>query len=227
MTDKDVSLKLPPEPLLELVAVALGLNLFQEVTQIETLFQYQSLEGLKLYLPRGLSLRCQLASDGVDAQFDYDGEIDKVLSCGPTLDFNTTNTLVQIGRCVLTQDYQLIVSSVWVNDVEYLLTDETGSFVESLPVTLRPVFALRDELKAFHRMETADLPSYADPTSEHYAPELALAIEMHQVLRVNSPEKPSNMSQAVHRWLNKNKPELKASTALLNRLSSIINKKIP
>jgi hypothetical protein len=223
---EDEDFKLPEEPRLELVAAALKLSQFEESTQIQTVFQHQTQSGLKLYLPRGLNIRCQLASAGVEEVHDHQGGVSKLLSCGDSQDFNSTLTLIQVGRCDLTQDYNLNVSSIWGDGIEYLPTDETGMFLDPLLLPPANLFALRDELLAFIEKDIAAVPSYADPDSEHYAPELALALKLHQELIVTGAQAHLSVEGRVSSWLDENAPEnLSERGALTKRLAAVINNK--
>lgn len=216
-------MKLPKEPRLELVAAALDLDSRQETTQIETVFQFQRADGLQLYIPKGFEICCQLASAGFEEAGDPDGPT-TFLSCGATHHFHTTTNLVQLGSCTLNPDYNVLVSSVFIEGTEYILLDETGMYLT--PLQLRPadVFALRNELDTFIKRDLCDIPSYADPNSEHYAPELALALELHQKIRVERQLHKGNTEDAVDLWLRKNRPDLNLSAASKERISRIINK---
>ena len=47
------------------------------------------------------------------------------------------------------------------------------------------VYVDRADLKNFQNKDFKEVPAYANPRSEHYAPELALAIKIHKAVELH------------------------------------------
>lgn len=100
----------------------------------------------------------------------------------------------------------------------YCGADNEGTHPKPIVLAFDEIYFEKSE---FHSYQ--DVPAYQDKNHEYYAPELDLAIQLHQAIHI---EKYGNQGQSrlerVSAWLIKDDSNLKISDAQLNRLSSII-----
>lgn len=216
--------ELPREPLLSLVIESLSLSGHDAFTQINTMLQHQAQSGLKLYLPRRLSFTAQFGVE-VEPVDSLDGGDTKLLSCGDVRHFDTSEADIQIEHMVLLNTGDVLVVEVLFQENCYRPVSTCQMFVESLCIDPKGIYAKRDELELVIRQGTKALPSYLNPNSDYYAPELALAIELHRELTEGSLQHSHlNMEDRVHRWISSHRPDLSnPSNALIKRLAAIIN----
>ncbi|MGB1989705.1 MAG: hypothetical protein ACPHPA_04275, partial [Cycloclasticus pugetii] len=72
-----------------------------------------------------------------------------------------------------------------------------------------------------HGINTAETPAYLDDKSEHYARELAIAIEAHTAIFVNNQgNKNASPSARVKAWLEKNYPN--ESNVFYQRITTVV-----
>lgn len=216
--------ELPNEPLLSLVIESLNLSSHDAFTQINTIFQYQAQSGLRLYVPRGLRFTAQFGVE-VEPVDSLDGGDTKLLSCGNVRYFNSSETDIQIYHSVLLNTGAILVDEVVFQENHYRPVSECQTFLEPLSIGPNGLFAKRDELELFIEQGPKALPSYLNPNSDYYAPELALAIDLHRELTEGSLQNSSlNMEDRVHSWINRHRSDLQnPSGALLKRMAAIIN----
>ncbi len=96
---------------------------------------------------------------------------------------------------------------------------------DSEGTNLKPIF-LDSESIYFNKSDFdsyVDKPSYQDKNHEYYAPELDLAIQLHQAIyiekyRSHDPNREARSSS----WLNKKYPEKEFLEAAIKRLSAVI-----
>lgn len=222
MTSSSKLSGLPEKPLLSLVIDALDLSHQDAVTQIDTVLQHLAQSSLKLYLPRGLQFAAQrgVEVESVEHQGGY-----QLMSCGETYHLDTSTSEIQIGHAVLLNTGVVLVDEVVFEDEHYRPLTECQLFVEPLAVNPAHLFAKRSELEEFLTQGQATLPSYLDPSSDLYAPELALAVEIHRELFEKGTHSPAlNVEDRVHRWLNMHRQDLSPfPDALVKRMATMIN----
>jgi hypothetical protein len=217
--------KLPEEPLLSLISEALGLLGHDLFTQIDTVLQHQAQSGLTLYLPRGIQFAAQLGVEVEPVDRLSDGSVE-LLSCGAAHHFNTTQSAVQIERSNLLKSGAVLVHEVVYQEDHYLPVNECQLLVEPLCIDPEKMFAKRSELQQFLRNGCQALPQYLDPSNDLYAPELALAVELHRELIEEGLHSHLNVQDRVHQWLTIQRPDSSPpSAALVKRLAAIINPK--
>ena len=69
-----------------------------------------------------------------------------------------------------------------------------------------------------------DTPAYQDKNHPCYAPELDLAIQLHQAIFIDGYNSHNtNREVRISNWLNKKNPDKKLSAAAIKRLSAVIN----
>jgi len=216
--------RLPEKPSLALVIEALGLKDHVARTQIDTVLQYVAQNGLKLYLPRGLEFPAQIGLEVEPVDRHGCGEWE-LLSCGETHHLNTSSSEIQVGHAVLRDAESILVDELVSDGNHYRPVSECQLYVESLPINPAQLFAKREELEAFCERGGETLPSYLDPSSDLYAPELALAIKLHHELLVRGASSyESNLESRVDRWLRVHRQDIQPlSGDLVKRLAKLIN----
>ncbi|MGB1339705.1 MAG: hypothetical protein ACPG5H_05485, partial [Cycloclasticus pugetii] len=95
---------------------------------------------------------------------------------------------------------------------------EKGNYV----VTKKAVELFEQQhLNINHGINTAETPAYLDDKSEHYARELAIAIEAHTAIFVNNQgNKNASPSARVKAWLEKNYPN--ESNVFYQRITTVV-----
>ena len=218
--------KIPPLPdrlNLEMVAAALGISELSEVSQLYSIAQYQSTHGLILKSQRPLSCNVQRVADGYEEHFDLDGKV-ILFSSGDTFPLDTAGKPIKLGPIHTINSTMVGFAYFNVDGEDLYLVDETGVFIRSGTCAVDDLYVDRADLADFLNGEFAAIPTYADPTSEFHAPELALAIKLHQALRVEkwgNPER--SMHDRVYTWLRKNMEGTEPSDAMVRRLSTVIH----
>ena len=219
----DIKYRLPPKVWLDMAIDALGLSNYSARSQLETLVENINNQELPIKISTNelKNFRLQPAKSGYDAIFDDSGEIDKMLSIAPTIwatDVQSDLTLIRTSQYMQTT---LLVHEVEADGTIMYLVDDTDQFVVSSSVDLNQLYIERDDLENFSPRST---PYYADPKSKHYAPELALAVRLHEDIRVlNKAPDERTMVDQVRVMLN-TYDKTKKSSNMVERLSSIIGR---
>lgn len=188
---------LPPKLWLDSVTKELGLSDLTHRTQIETLIENVNTHGLRLKM--GVSafsgVRLQSKEQGIDHRIDHHSGVYTACSVEPTqwaTDICTELTLCHITRC---DAATILAWEVEVDGVRMYLVDGTAQFIISHGFDLENSYMDRDDLMNFRPKTT---PAYADPKSKYYAPELMLALRLHEDLRIkNSVPHFSNLDDRV------------------------------
>jgi hypothetical protein len=215
----------PEEPLLSLISEALGLLGHDPFTQIDTVLQHQTQSGLTLYLPRGIQFAAQLGVEVEPVDRLSDGSVE-LLSCGKARYFDTTQSAIQIERSNLLNSGAVLVHEVVYQEDHFLPVNECQLLVEPLCIEPAKMFAKRSELQQFLKDGCQTLPRYLDPSNDLYAPELALAVDLHRELIEGGLHSHLNVQDRVYQWLTINRPDSSPpSAALVKRLAAIINPK--
>lgn len=119
------------------------------------------------------------------------------------------------------EDGSVSVHTFEHEDKNYCGSDEEGDHPKPIIIKLDYIYFERSEINSVQ-----ELPPYQDEQHEHYAPELDLAIQLHQVIYT---DKYGNQSQRrevrINSWLNANLEKYEFSVAALERLSTIIGNK--
>ena len=214
---------LPSHLNLEMVAVELGLNVYSVETQLKLIIQRQRNNGLKLQTNSLIDCKAQKVADGLEEDRDASGNL-IFLSCGPEAHIDTSGSSHLLGKAIAS-DNTFVASTFIFQDTEYYPLDQAGMHPVFLRYDWNDIYVDRIDLEKLLSDGIEDIPPYADPTSEHFAPELVLAMELHQALRI---EKDGNIDRSmvdrVSSWLSRNRPDLKASDAIERRLATIIGK---
>lgn len=214
---------LPENPIFSLIGDALSLSDRDLYTQVDTVLQHQAQSGLTLYLPRGLRFVAQLGTEVDPINRLGDGSVE-LMSRGEPRYLNTADEAIRIQRSCLQNSGNVFVHELVIGEDHYLPISEDQLFVKPLRIDPTRMFTKRDELLKFLNNGSLALPSYLDPSNDLFAPELALAIKLHQELVEQGRYSHLNVEDKVHHWLTVHRQDLSPlSAALVRRMSSIIN----
>ncbi|MFT7042355.1 MAG: hypothetical protein ACJAW7_001112 [Candidatus Azotimanducaceae bacterium] len=207
---------------LEMVAAALGYSGRSLATQYDAVLQRQRDDGLILKTDVALNCFAQKMSDGLDENFDANGNL-QLLSCGASIRIVASGGEVTLGPAVLTEESVVTCLSFTFEEESYYPLDDTQMHPQSLHYKIREVYVDRVDLKNAMKRGFTEHPPYADRTSDHYAPELVLAMELHRELRIAGKGNLNlNLEDRIHAWLKTNRPDIKPSDTRLKRLRAII-----
>jgi hypothetical protein len=114
-----------------------------------------------------------------------------------------------------------------VNGESFHVVNDNNNNVGDLFIDLSNVFVKKSDYSNFIKKATSQMEQVKSPcqdvNSEHYAPELDLAIQLHHAIQV---EKFGNVNHPresrVAKWLNENRPDGEHKNAKIERLSTII-----
>lgn len=213
---------LPANINLELAADTLGLSNLSAEAQIDTLIQHHNDAVLSFYSNAALDCMAQLASDGYEESDDGA----HLIASKTYRNFVTYGEPLKLGKVhkVGFGDYELYSDSLFINGREFYQVDDEVDRLTPFYWNFNDLYINRDEFLTFQGRGYASLPSYADPESESYAPELALAIKVHKSIREDGYKsgKFSSVKNRVHSWLLDEKEPI--SDAKVKRLAAIVGK---
>jgi hypothetical protein len=232
--------RLPLKLNLEMVAAELGLLHLSEPSQLEAILQYQRDYGLILKSNSPLNgigvLATQCYYDEYDPEsgndeerYDYEG-YPALICSGDTFRLETNGDTLILGPVYHTGLAKLTFNQFCFEGEYCCAVDNNEYFVVSISCDASDVYVSKDDLIGFLGEKRTEIPDYANPAGEHYAPELVLAIELHTALRVkNEGNQRHSMRDRVDLWLRKHHSGLSVSGARATRLAAIIGdaKKIP
>ena len=175
--------RLPPKLSLKMVSIELGHSHWPEEEQLDAILQFQQ-EGLILKSRMSVETYAQEAYLEMEQEnYGDDGsgqpQLSKANSAGES-------RFMSFSRYTLgpasSRGENIEIDSLIYQDIEYRILDENGYYDGSLCLALHNIYIDRADLKSFNSDKSyEDTPSYADDTSPHYAPELALAVQCHKL----------------------------------------------
>lgn len=224
---------------LEVVASVLGLSDLGHASQLDIILQHQRDRGLVLKSDQPMRCMAQLASDEVfpiyetidDEECDEEsGTLVAIEASDTTFEVQTNGESITLGPLYPIDSSTVQFDEFSIDGVRLHPVDINGEYLVTGTCNVSDLYVDKDDLARFLQRDDNRLPLYADPTSEHYAPELALAVQLHQALRIEKQGNPNrSMEDRVSSWLQKNRGNETASGARVSRLAVIINegKKLP
>ncbi|MDO8860998.1 hypothetical protein Q6D67_04720 [Haliea sp. E1-2-M8] len=212
---------LPNQLNLEMVATEMALVNMSPRSKIEVILYHQRNGRIALKADVATNYNVHETAAGLDENYDSNGNV-IVLSGGKDFWIETSGRPITLGPAHLIGD-ALIVSTFTFEDKEYYPLDEPGMHPLSLSFSINDVYVDKVDLEDFLERGPGDIPAYADPASEHFAPELALAVTIHKALRMEGKINPRlNMVDRVDLWLRQNTPNKKPPEIRTKRLATII-----
>jgi hypothetical protein len=219
--NNDSSPILPSKVPLQLAATNLKLSSLNEKIQILTILQYQREFRLPLNADLNEEIRVQKVSDGIDEHIDEHGNI-TLLSNGQDSLIRTAGKSCRLGQTTFCPS-GLLISTMNIEGIDYYLLNTSGTEITPLCIPLSKIYIDKEDLATFINSGDNKLQPYSDPASEFYAPELDLAVRLHQLLRVQKEGNQNlNMKERAQICLRKHYPSLKLSDAKVARLATII-----
>ncbi len=145
----------------------------------------------------------------------------------PYVDGAPTMVIEGPGKKILEAD---VVDGNMISVLRFAHGDKLYCGAEADGFDLKPIVLGFDDIY-FERSDISaiqDVPPYQDKSHEHYAPELDLAIQLHQAIYI---EKYGNQDMSrenrISSWLNKYSKNKKFSEAAIKRLSVVIGLEKP
>ncbi|RLA38788.1 MAG: hypothetical protein DRR42_28150 [Gammaproteobacteria bacterium] len=213
---------LPPKLNLEMVAAELDLPQFSMTSQLEAILHQQREGNLVLKSSVPIDCNAQETLDGLDEEYNANGDL-LLLSRGKNAWIETRGKPHILGPACFSGDSLITIRSFTFEEKEYYPLDEPGMHPVWLSYNISDIYVERANLEDVVARGFEELPAYADPEGEHYAPELALAVRIHESLRVKNEVSPQlGMYDRVVKWLIKNQPEGAASADQIKRLSYVV-----
>ncbi len=213
---------LPQKLNLEMVAAELELSHLSPSSQIDTIL-YHHREGtltLKSRVP--IDCNAQEVSQGLEECYQSNGDL-VLFSCGESRWIKTADEPTILGSAFRLKASHIITMTFIFEETEYYSLDDPGMHPESLSYSFEDIYVEKADLNVFLEKGAEEIPAYANPASEHFAPELALAVKLHRALRIENEGRPNlNMEANVDIWLRKNIPGGSVSDSQLKRLKAII-----
>lgn len=195
---------LPDELNLEMVAVKLGLTDLSGASQLETILHHQREGRIALKSKSMRHMHVQKAEFGLCEEYHNDDHL-ILLANGDGEWIDTGGRAITLGPAYVGPAGLLSTMTLVFEGQEYYLLDEPGMHPETIRVDVNSVYVERESLTNFLQVGAVRAPPYADPSSEHFAPELDLAMKLHQALRVEGWGN-ANMSldDRLHLWIQEN-----------------------
>lgn len=213
---------LPLKINLTMVASELGLSDLNQKTQLSTLLQYQQDYSLILRLSGRYKFPGQLVSDGLEEVIDSNGNTN-LLTQGSTHWFDSQTDQIELRDLKFLEGSHLSVSSVRVEENDYYTINESQMHPESIRCDFQDVYVDKEEFVDFNEGEHKKIPGWGDPASDQYAPELGLAMQLHQALRIDGLYSNKNtMEDRVYDWIVDKRPDIDPSPTLVTRLSTVV-----
>lgn len=179
--------RMPPMLDLDMVAVELGFKDYPKASQLNAISQF-SRQGLVLTASCFFYVYAVETSEDLEQEDFGDDEygnpeLGEQYFAGEA-DQHNFGTFT-IGSCVF-RSTTLDIYTAINNGIEYFILRDDGRTLDCISVPLGTVYVRRDDLKIFMSNEIdEDLPTYANPESPFYAPNLVEAIEAHDRYIVN------------------------------------------
>lgn len=209
---------------LELAAEKLGLAGKSENTQHDILLQYQRDYGLVLKSDKKLDCYAQLKSYGYTTSVDSDGFTTRRAS-DSTFVVHTNQDVITLGPLSIVSPGLFEFESFSIDGAEMYSLDLDETYITPMTCDANDLYIEKADLELFLDTGVEEIPDYANPSSEFHAPELALAMKLHNALRVNNEGNPRlSMKDQTHFWFKNHYKGEKISGAKLGRLSTIISK---
>lgn len=195
---------LPDELNLEMVAVRLGLTGLSESSQVETILHHQREGRIALKSKSIRNMQVQRVELGLCEEYHTDDH-QTLLANGEGEWIDTGGRAITLGPAYLRHAGLLSTMTLVFEGQEYYLLDEPGMHPQTIRVDVNSVYVEEETLTRFLLGGAVTKPPYADPSSEHFAPELDLAMKLHQALRVEGWGN-ANMSldDRLHLWIQEN-----------------------
>lgn len=213
---------LPLKLSLELAAVELGLSNISRAEQHSIVRQYQRDFDLTIRLGGHHKFPGQMVSDGLGAIIDTNGN-HVFLTQGDSFWFDSSTDEVALDHFLLIGDDRVLISSVIVKGVKYYVIDEPGMHPKAIGCDLQDVYIDKEDLVDFRDGEHRPDPVWADPSSDLWAPELALAVKLHKALRVDGGY--SNKTVMIDRiveWIKDHMPGEEVGGDQIKRIATVI-----
>ena len=176
---------LPPEVSLEVAIEELGFSHFSHRSILDTLVENINKFGLRVKIedPQYPELSLQLKEHGYEEQVDDVRECVTLFSDGPFVDMADVQS-----DLVLLKVYRYGRTTLGAVEVEadgkaMYFADPANLCIVRPILDLNTLYIDKEDLEKF---SPDPRPSYADPNSEYYAPELALAVRLHEDIRVKN-----------------------------------------
>tara|TARA_R110002073_G_scaffold160870_2_gene316488 strand:+ start:578 stop:1258 length:681 start_codon:yes stop_codon:yes gene_type:complete len=213
---------LPANINLELAADTLGLSNLSIDAQIDTLIQHHNDSVLPFHSNLALDCMAQLASGGYEESRDGG----HLIASQTYRNFVTYGEPLKLGKVHKAGigDYELYSDSLFIGGHEFYQVDDEVNHLTPFYWNISDLYIKRDEFLIFQGKGYKSLPSYADPESESYAPELALAVKLHKAIREDGYKSGSysSVKDRADAWL---RHEIGSFTdAKLKRMATIIGK---
>jgi len=213
---------LPLKLSLELAAAELGLSAMGRAGQHDALYQYQRDFDLTIRLGGHHKFAGQMVSDGLDATIDTNGN-QVFLTQGDTFWFDSSTDEVTLEHFLFLGDDCVLISSVVVKGIKYYVIDELGMHPRAIGCDLQDLYIDKEDLVDFRDGEHRTVPVWADPSSDKWAPELALAVKLHKALRVDGcyPNEKTVLKR-VECWIRDHMPGEEVGGSQIERIASVI-----
>ena len=223
MSDQNPEERFRPNKLnWEIVAADLGLSHLSKESQLDALMQYQRDQGLILVSDQPLSCMAQRCSSDVFVSEDSDGN-QLVMASEYVFEVETNGDRISFGPLYLVDRAKVQFDKFIIDGIEMYPVTEDHIYLTTMTCEVDDLFVTKEELERFLIRGVDVKPPYADPSSEHYAPEMALVIELHKAIRINNEySRFSNMEDKVHQWFRKNQPGKEIAPNRLKRFAAVI-----
>ena len=216
------SIPLPKKLNLEMVASELDLLHLSSATQLEIILSHQREGRIDLKSDVPIDCNTQETSNGLDEHHDTNGNL-VLFARGANSWVETSGKPLTLGPAYLTRESLVTIGRFTFEGKEYDSLDEQGMHPQWLYYNISDIYVDRANLKNHLQKGVEDTPSYANPSSENYAPELDLAIKLHKALRIEKEGNPNlNVEDRVYNWLTKNQPKGSISASQTKRLATVI-----
>ena len=205
-------------------------NFVAQLILPEGIHKYELLEfkddGLSFYLPENTFMILKRRDDG-EVFSGWENRLNRHKSTATGKEswkYASQPGEVEVGEYTFNHiEGGINIFSVFIDNTELLITSEDEQTVD--PIVLKPseLHLERTQLIRYLHRDQLGLPPYLDKFSPHYAPELALAVELHEALIINGQRRFPDLESDIDQWLKSNRPKINRANALIKRLATIIN----
>lgn len=215
----------PSKLTIEQIAEQLGYGDKSALTQLRVVLELQHQHGLKLKSDQPLDTNAQLASDEYFASRDSEDML-WIQASENVFPVHTEGQPITLGPLHLVSRDKVSFNSFFLDETEYYVVDPGGMTLIAMNCDVDDLYADQVQIDQLKQGGLSALPPYADPESEYYAPELALAMELHTAIMIQGKSKPNlNRAQNVDLYLRRHYPDEIFEDAEIRRLSTVIGKK--
>jgi hypothetical protein len=217
---------IPEEISIHLLYEILSLSGMQERAKLDALRRYSNESGLLLSTHeevKGLPINIPIGDVyGENNEFidHYDAKEESIewFNC---ISFTLNQYFLSEGKATT------CINWFKVNGKLFHVVNDDNNNVGDLFINLSGVFVKKSDYDNFIKKATSQMHQvkapYQDVHSEHYAPELDLAMQLHHAIHIeNFGSSNPSIERRVDNWLKKNRQNEEISHAKLKRLSSII-----